>query len=255
VLLLLQVRLLYISESVVLLFFVGGDFQAKQLSQDHLPPALQSKQPEDTAAARVSKRRRTSKQHDSPSKRPAAVQPREQEDEKVNIYEDTEEQDINEPDLQPDVQPQQSDQPSIPINVPQNIKLVKDSAQKLNPKEDFLLLAAISNQPGWDAMLVVRGKVYVLQMTVGMKHPVQMQAVVDLLRRFTSEPSAKYLCFVLPEERYWTYTAQAWQTKKDEQAARLHPELHNVIQLGVLIDDKQLRRRAQEDVADAHTEV
>jgi hypothetical protein len=154
--------------------------------------------------------------------------------------------------------------------VPEKLKVVRDRAQELDPQGDFLLLPSVPHQPGWDAVLVMDGTLYFLLMTVGPQRetpgawpsnvallrrvharaeavatwgdPAEVQGMVDLLGRLNAPPAAKYLCFVMPEEHYRTFAVhpEAWESEKGEGVKCMHADLHDLIQIAVLVDDQQL---------------
>jgi hypothetical protein len=149
-------------------------------------------------------------------------------------------------------QPGQQGAQEFEVHVPSNIQLVWDKHQALDPNSDFLLMAAVANQPSWDAVLVLKGKVYVLRMTVSSSHPVLMQPVASLLERFKPQPAESYLCFVLPSEQYPTFEWQRWRNSKNEPARKDYT-VKEVAQVAMLITDTQLKQRTSEDGAPATT--
>lgn len=233
----------------------GGTFTIR-----HLTSAAPSEDASSLAAeGQISKAQRIHEEHHSPSS-PAWVAPDEQQGQAIGVADeeddvaDEEDHDeeyatVGNQDRSSEHHGQPTEEEQLSIEVPADLELIKDCNQDLDPNKRFMLLAALVNQPGWDAVLVLDGVVYILQMTVGAKHHVQMQAIVKLLRRFKPSPAKSHMCFVLPEERFYTYQQQHyWNSKKGQRAVRLHAELSDVSQLAVLIGEREIRRRSADSL-------
>ena len=221
---------------------------------------LQPAADDQTADQPNNKTPRTSTEHSSPGM--AGPEEATEAEQPVNIYEMPAEQ-HPEPlarvqttaiqSAQQEAEQQAQQDATRGIIVPANIRCVKDQGQQLSltqPDSDiddsYLLLASVVNQASWDAVLVHLRRVYILQMTVGKKHPVKTKAVVDLLNRFGSEPPNVYLAFALPAERYFTWTKQAWVTVRHETAKVLPASIKRIRQMALLVDNAQLRRRTED---------